>query len=100
MSSETQAAASPARSVLVRLLLVAVAAVFTVQLAGALVIAGTAWKSAERALDQNIAAILDSRAQLIAAPLWKMQYEHVTAVLKELVGHEAIVSGAVYDDLG
>jgi diguanylate cyclase (GGDEF)-like protein len=100
MSSETYAGSVPARSVVFRLLFVAVTAVVTVQLAAALVIAGAAWTSAERELDQRVAAILDSRAQLIAAPLWKMQYEHVTAVLKELVGHAAIVSGSVYDDLG
>jgi diguanylate cyclase (GGDEF)-like protein len=90
----------PSRSVLFRLLFVAVAAVFTVQLAGALVIAGAAWKSAEHQLDERLATILDSRAQLVAAPLWRMQYEHVTAVLKELVGNEAIVSASAYDDLG
>jgi diguanylate cyclase (GGDEF)-like protein len=79
---------------------VAVVAVFSIQLAGALVIAGTAWKSAERQLDERLATILDSRAQLVAAPLWRMQYENVTAVLKELVGNEAIVSASAYDDLG
>src|SRR5262245_30727129 len=90
----------PSRSVLFRLLFVAVAAVFTVHLAGALVIAGAASKSAERQLDDRLTTILDSRAKLMAAPLWKLQYENVAAILKELAGNPAIVSGAVYDDAG
>jgi diguanylate cyclase (GGDEF)-like protein len=81
-------------------LFVAVAAVFTVHLAGALVIAVVASNSAQRELDERLAVILDSRAKLMAAPLWKMQYESVAAVLKELAANPEIVCGRVYDDSG
>jgi diguanylate cyclase (GGDEF)-like protein len=88
------------RSVLFRLLLVAVAAVFTVHLAGALVIAGIESRSAERELEEHISTVLNSRARLMATPLWKMQYENLTVMLRELVRDPAIVSGSVYDDTG
>src|SRR5262245_29292781 len=88
------------RSVLVRLLLVAVTAVLAIHLASALTIAGAAWKSAERALDERLSTILDSRTKLMAAPLWKLQYESLEAMLDELVSDPAIVSAAVHDDAG
>lgn len=88
------------RSVLFRLLVVAVAAVFTVHLAGALVIACIEARAAERGLEEHVSTVLDSRARLMAAPLWKMQYENLSVMLRELVSDPAIVSGSVYDDTG
>src|SRR5262245_52012431 len=88
------------RSVLFRLLMVAVAAVFTVHLAAALVIAGMESRAAEGGLEERVSTLLDSRVKLMAAPLWKMQYENLAAMLRELVSDPAIVSGSVYDDTG
>jgi hypothetical protein len=63
------------RSVMLRLLLVAVAAVFLVHVVSALVIAGSAARTAEHELDERLSIILQSRAKIMAAPLWKIQYE-------------------------
>ncbi len=90
----------PSRSVLYRLLAVAVAAVVVVHLLSALVIATATSRSLERRLDERLSAILDSRAKLMAAPLWKMQYENLIAVLQEMVSDRTIVSGVVRDDVG
>jgi c-di-GMP phosphodiesterase len=88
------------RSVLSRLLIVAVAAVFVVHLASALVMATGTARSAERELESHLATILSSRSRLMAEPLWKMQYEKLTVMLNELVSDQTIVAGAVYDDSG
>jgi diguanylate cyclase (GGDEF)-like protein len=89
-----------ARPVLFRLLCVAVAAVFTVHLIGALVIAQAASRAEEHQLDERLATILDARAKVMATPLWKMQYETLGAMLRELVSDPAIVAASVYDDAG
>jgi diguanylate cyclase (GGDEF)-like protein len=88
------------RSVMLRLLLVAVAAVFLVHVVSALVIAGSAARTAEHELDERLSIILQSRAKIMAAPLWKIQYENLTAMLQELLSDPVVVSGKVFDDSG
>src|SRR5262245_24616271 len=88
------------RSVLSRLMAVAVAAVFLVHLASAQVIATGTARSVERELERHLVTILTSRSRLMAEPLWKMQYEKLTVMLNELVSDETIVAGTVYDDSG
>src|SRR5262249_24735099 len=88
------------RSVMLRLLLVAITAVFLVHVASALVIATTAARTAEHELDERLSIILQSRAKIMSAPLWKMQYENLTAMLLELVSDPVVVSGKVFDDSG
>src|SRR4051812_19690019 len=97
-----EAAARPrlSRSVLLRLLAVAMATVFTVHLVGAFVIAETVSHNEQRRLDARLSAVLDARSRVMAAPLWKLQYETLTAVLQELVSDPAIVAATVYDDAG
>jgi diguanylate cyclase (GGDEF)-like protein len=87
-------------SVLSRLLVVTVVAVCVVHLAGALVIAGIAAKTAERQFEEHVTTILESRAKLMAMPLWKMQYENLSSILAELADDPAIVSATVIDDTG
>ena len=87
-------------SVLFRLLLVAVVAVCFVHLVSALVIAGIAAQSAERQFEDHVSTILKSRAELMAAPLWKLQYENLNSILGELADDPAVVSAAVIDDTG
>src|SRR5262249_24347144 len=47
-----------------------------------------------------VEAIVESGEEMMAAALWKMQYENVRAVLNELAGNPAIGAGRVYDDSG
>jgi diguanylate cyclase (GGDEF)-like protein len=53
-----------------------------------------------RQLDARIARTAESRAELIAEPLWKMRYDQLTSVLDEILHDEAITAVAVYDDTG
>jgi len=88
------------RPVVFRLLLVAVAAVFAIQMLGALVLA-TRTAQLERSEAQNhLANLLASRAKLLAAPLRDMQSQAVEALLEEMACDPFIASAAVYDSGG
>src|SRR6516165_2253584 len=106
-SSSTNPAADPGGNlragrgtVLSRLLVVTVVAVCVVHLVGALVVAGLAAQSAERQFEDHVSTVMESRAKLMATPLWKMQYENLGSILAELAGDPAIVSATVVDDTG
>jgi EAL domain-containing protein (putative c-di-GMP-specific phosphodiesterase class I)/HAMP domain-containing protein len=106
-SSSTNPAADPGGnlragrgSVLSRLLVVTVVAVCVVHLVGALVVAGLAAQSAERQFEDHVSTVMESRAKLMATPLWKMQYENLGSILAELAGDPAILSAKVVDDTG
>ena len=83
-----------------RLLLVAVVAVCLVHLVGAVAITVITAGSAERRFEEHVSAVLESRAKLLAAPLWKMQFNTLNSILSELAGDPAIVSMMVVDDTG
>ncbi len=51
-------------------------------------------------LDARMTHVAESRAELIAEPLWKMRYDQVTGVLNEIMHDETIAAAAVYDDTG
>ena len=51
-------------------------------------------------LDAHMARVAESRAELIAEPLWKMRYDQVTGVLNEIMNDETIAGATVYDDTG
>ncbi|PIT00431.1 diguanylate cyclase [Bradyrhizobium nitroreducens] len=68
-------------------------------LASAGVEASSFW-SQIRQLDARMARVAESRAELIAEPLWKMRYDQVTGVLNEIMHDETIAAAAVYDDTG
>ncbi|WP_246668696.1 EAL domain-containing protein [Bradyrhizobium sp. UNPF46] len=68
-------------------------------LASAGVEASSFW-SQVRQLDARMARVAESRAELIAEPLWKMRYDQVTGVLNEIMHDETIAAAAVYDDTG
>ncbi len=51
-------------------------------------------------LDDHMARVAESRAELIAEPLWKMRYDQVTGVLNEIMNDETIAGATVYDDTG
>ena len=106
-SSSTNPAADPGGNlragrgtVLSRLLVVTVVAVCVVHLVGALVVAGLAAQSAERQFEDHVSTVMESRAKLMATPLWKMQYENLGSILAELAGDPAILSAKVVDDTG
>jgi len=79
---------------------VTVVAVCVVHLVGALVVAGLAAQSAERQFEDHVSTVMESRAKLMATPLWKMQYENLGSILAELAGDPAILSAKVVDDTG
>ncbi|PDT85081.1 diguanylate cyclase [Bradyrhizobium sp. Y36] len=68
-------------------------------LASAGVEASSFW-SQIRQLDARMVRVAESRAELIAEPLWKMRYDQVTGVLNEIMHDETIAAAAVYDDTG
>jgi diguanylate cyclase (GGDEF)-like protein len=68
-------------------------------LASAGVEASSFWSQINQ-LDARIARTAESRAELIAEPLWKMRYDQVTGVLNEIMHDETIAAAAVYDDTG
>ncbi len=88
------------RPVLFRLLFVAVAAVFITQTLTAFVIATRSAEQARTAAREHLSTLLNSRAQLMATPLWNLQYESVEALLGEVTADPAVISAFVYDSAG
>ena len=68
-------------------------------LASAGIEASSFWSQISQ-LDAHMARVAESRAELIAEPLWKMRYDQVTGVLNEIMNDETIAGAAVYDDTG
>jgi diguanylate cyclase (GGDEF)-like protein len=98
MSDLTKPAAS--RSVVRAMIWATVPVLLLVQLLASGGVEVSSFWSQIRQLDARIAHVAESRAELIAEPLWKMRYEQVTGVLNEIMHDETIAAAAVYDDTG
>ncbi|MFT4117285.1 putative bifunctional diguanylate cyclase/phosphodiesterase [Bradyrhizobium sp.] len=95
-----QAAPSRSRSVVRAMIWATVPVLLLVQLLASAGVEVSSFWSQIRLLDARIARVAESRAELIAEPLWKMRYEQVTGVLNEIMHDESISAAAVYDDTG
>lgn len=95
-----QAAASRSRSVVRAMIWATVPVLLVVQLLASAGVEVSSFWSQIRQLDARIVRVAESRAELIAEPLWKMRYEQVTGVLNEIMHDETIAAAAVYDDTG
>ncbi|MBR0713730.1 bifunctional diguanylate cyclase/phosphodiesterase [Bradyrhizobium liaoningense] len=93
------AAVAP-RSVIRSMIWATVPALLLVQLLASAGIEVSSFLSQMRQLDARIARAAESRAHLIAEPLWKLRYAQVTNVLGEILHDEAISAAIVYDDTG
>jgi diguanylate cyclase (GGDEF)-like protein len=98
MSDPTKPAAS--RSVVRAMIWATAPVLLLVQLLASGGVEVSSFWSQIRQLDARIAHVAESRAELIAEPLWKMRYEQVTGVLNEIMHDETIAAAAVYDDTG
>lgn len=56
--------------------------------------------SMERQLEERLARIAETRANLLAEPLWKMRYDKIANVLSELIREDAVTTARVIDDTG
>ncbi|MDI1261910.1 MAG: EAL domain-containing protein [bacterium] len=54
--------------------------------------------SAKEKFDARMVEVAESRAPLIAEPLWKMRYEQIANIQHEILGDRAITSVTIYDD--
>ncbi|OPY96255.1 diguanylate cyclase [Bradyrhizobium sacchari] len=88
------------RSVVGAMIWATVPVLLLVQLLASAGVEATSFWSQIRQLDARIARTAESRAELIAEPLWKMRYDQVTGVLNEIMHDETIAAAAVYDDTG
>ncbi|MBR1129016.1 putative bifunctional diguanylate cyclase/phosphodiesterase [Bradyrhizobium iriomotense] len=88
------------RSVVRAMIWATVPVLLLVQLLASAGVEATSFWSQIRQLDARTAHTAESRAELIAEPLWKMRYDQVTGVLNEIMHDETIVAAAVYDDTG
>ncbi|MBR0706033.1 putative bifunctional diguanylate cyclase/phosphodiesterase [Bradyrhizobium liaoningense] len=88
------------RSVVRAMIWATVPVLLLVQLLASAGVEATNFWSQIRQLDARIARTAESRAELIAEPLWKMRYDQVTGVLNEIMHDETIAAAAVYDDTG
>ncbi|MDA9402094.1 putative bifunctional diguanylate cyclase/phosphodiesterase [Bradyrhizobium sp. CCBAU 45389] len=88
------------RSVVRAMIWATVPVLLLVQLLASTGVEATNFWSQIRQLDARIARTAESRAELIAEPLWKMRYDQVTGVLNEIMHDETIAAAAVYDDTG
>src|SRR5262245_33193310 len=93
-----QAKPAASRSVVRAMIWATVPVLLLVQLLASAGVEVSSFWSQIRQLDARIARVADSRAELIAEPLWKMRYEQVTSVLNEIMHDESIAAAAVYDD--
>jgi diguanylate cyclase (GGDEF)-like protein len=98
MRDQTKPAAS--RSVVRAMIWATVPVLLLVQLLASGGVEVSSFWSQIRQLDARIAHVAESRAELIAEPLWKMRYDQVTGVLNEIMHDETIAAAAVYDDTG
>ncbi|MBR1176073.1 EAL domain-containing protein [Bradyrhizobium sp. KB893862 SZCCT0404] len=97
---DAQAAPRRLRSVVRGMIWATVPVLLLVQLLASAGVEATSFWSQIRQLDARIARTAESRAELIAEPLWKMRYDQVTGVLNEIMHDETIAAAAVYDDTG
>lgn len=88
------------RSVVRAMIWATVPVLLLVQLLASAGVEVSSFWSQIRQLDARIARVADSRAELIAEPLWKMRYDQVTSVLNEVMQDESIAAATVYDDTG
>jgi c-di-GMP phosphodiesterase len=88
------------RSVVRAMIWATVPVLLVVQLLASAGVEVASFWSQIRQLDARIARVAESRAELIAEPLWKMRYDQVTSVLNEMMHDETIAAAAVYDDTG
>ncbi|MDA9509967.1 diguanylate cyclase [Bradyrhizobium sp. CCBAU 11386] len=95
-----QAAPPRLRSVVRAMIWATVPVLLLVQLLASAGVEASSFWSQIRQLDAHIARVAESRAELIAEPLWKMRYDQVTNVLNEIMHDETIAAAAVYDDTG
>ncbi|WP_441259593.1 putative bifunctional diguanylate cyclase/phosphodiesterase [Bradyrhizobium sp. 521_C7_N1_3] len=93
-------APSRSRSVVRAMLWATVPVLLVVQLLASAGVEASSFWSQIGQLDARIARTAESRAELIAEPLWKMRYDQVTSVLNEIMHDETIAAAAVYDDTG
>src|SRR6187402_3968669 len=98
MNGPTKPAAS--RSVVRAMIWATVPVLLVVQLLASAGVEVSSFWSQIRQLDARIARTAESRAELIAEPLWKMRYDQVTSVRNEIMHDETIAAAAVYDDTG
>ncbi|MCP3399365.1 bifunctional diguanylate cyclase/phosphodiesterase [Bradyrhizobium sp. CCGB20] len=91
---------SRSRSVVRAMIWATVPVLLVVQLLASAGVEASSFWSQIRQLDARIVRTADSRAELIAEPLWKMRYDQVTSVLNEIMHDETIAAAAVYDDTG
>ncbi|OKO90949.1 diguanylate cyclase [Bradyrhizobium sp. NAS80.1] len=95
-----QAAPPRSRSVVRAMIWATVPVLLVVQLLASAGVEVSSFWSQIRQLDERTARTAESRAELIAEPLWKMRYDQVTSVLNEILHDETIAAVAVYDDTG
>jgi diguanylate cyclase (GGDEF)-like protein len=95
-----RAAPTRSRSVVRAMIWATVPVLLVVQLLASAGVEVSSFWSQIRQLDARIARTAESRAELIAEPLWKMRYDQVTSVLNEIMHDETIAAAAVYDDTG
>ncbi|QDP25716.1 putative bifunctional diguanylate cyclase/phosphodiesterase [Bradyrhizobium cosmicum] len=93
-------APSRSRSVVRAMIWATVPVLLVVQLLASAGVEVSSFWSQIRQLDARVARVAESRAELIAEPLWKMRYDQVTNVLNEIMHDETIAAAAVYDDTG
>src|SRR3569832_2142478 len=95
-----QAAPPRLRSVVRAMIWATVPVLLLVQLLASAGVEASSFWSQIRQLDARMARVAESRAELIAEPLWKERYDQVTGVLNEILHDETIAAAAVYDDTG
>ncbi|MDE2376300.1 MAG: EAL domain-containing protein [Bradyrhizobium sp.] len=96
----TAAAPAASRSVIRSMIAATLPVLLLVQLLASAGLELSSFWSQMKQLDGRVARIAESRAQLIAEPLWKMRYTQVASVLAEILQDESIAAATVYDDTG
>jgi diguanylate cyclase (GGDEF)-like protein len=100
MTAPNQIAPASSRSVIRSMIAATVPVLMLVQLLAFAGIEASSFWSQMRQLDARVARLAESRAPLIAEPLWKMRYAQVASVLAEMLHDESIAVATVYDDTG
>lgn len=98
--SRTPTSAGIERSVVRQLFWAVFPFVLVVQLSASALLQIRNVLAMERQLEERLSRITETRAILLAEPLWKMRYDKIANVLSELIREDAVTSARVIDDTG
>lgn len=86
------------KSLLLKLLVLVVSFAVLAEIGSAAVIAHFGMLSAHQGFDKRVSAFVDARKQIIGTLVWRLRFEELDGILREMLSEDSIVSVRVYDE--